>query len=61
MSNRDYTIVMVLAAVIFLVGYNVLGTITPEPSSSSSYGTVMVIVFALYIVYLDKCRRKPKK
>ncbi|WP_207730116.1 histidine kinase [Faecalispora jeddahensis] len=61
MSNRDYTIVMVLAAVIFLVGYNVLGAITSEPSSSSSYGTVMVIVFALYIVYLDKCRGKPKK
>jgi len=61
MSNRDYAIVMVLAAVMFLVGYNVLEALTKESSSSSAYGTIMVIVFALYVTYLGRNRKGPKQ
>lgn len=61
MSNRDYAVVLGLAAVLFLVGYNVLEAVTNEPSSSSSFGTMMVIVFALYVMYLGRNKKKPKQ
>ncbi|WP_283609649.1 histidine kinase [Faecalispora anaeroviscerum] len=61
MSNRDYAVVLVLAAVMFLVGYNVLGTLIKEPSSTSTYGTMMVVVFALYVMYLGKKKKRPKR
>lgn len=61
MSNRDYAVVLALAAVLFLVGYNVLEAVTNEPSSSSSFGTMMVIVFALYVMYLGRNKKKPKQ
>lgn len=61
MSNRDYTIVLLLAAAMFLVGYNVLEAITNQPSTPNSFGTIMIIVFALYVIYLEKQRKKPKK
>lgn len=61
MSNRDYTIILLLAAAMFLVGYNVLEKITNQPLSTNSFGMIMIIVFALYVIYLEKQRKKPKK
>lgn len=60
MSKRDYAIVVLLAILMFLVGYYVLEQIT-DKDTSSVYGTMMVVVFALYTAYVGRRRDKSDK
>jgi hypothetical protein len=60
MSKRDYAVVVSLAILMFLAGHYVLEQITDE-STSSVYGTLMVVVFALYTAYVGRRRDKSDK
>lgn len=60
MSKRDYAIVVSLAILMFLAGHYVLEQIT-DKDTSSVYGTMMVVVFALYTAYVGRRRDKSDK